>query len=230
MNAQPLEVYMYYAALERAREAADTRPVPDSPLTVLVKRATGRGTQIVYPDGHEPGKRKAWLRRRAAPSDTSEPLEEKRDTTTENENVEGGPGLLDVLSPPERESAYRLLRAASWQLVFFLITTDVLGWYTAPMAFAQLGYGPGVLVYTCFWALAFASGQILWRMYMALDSEQYPVKCYADLGERTYGPVVRHVFNVLQSLQLVVSHSRRRGPDVVRNRAHASSTRPCSSS
>ncbi|BEJ11713.1 hypothetical protein CspHIS471_0201730 [Cutaneotrichosporon sp. HIS471] len=208
MNAQPLEVYMYYAAIERAREDADTRPVPDSPITVLVKRVTGRRTRIVYPDGQPKDQSRGWLRRRLraepAPSLPETAVEEKRDTDTKDiENVEVGPGLLDVLSPPERASAYRLLRSASWQLVFFLITTDVLGWYTAPMAFAQLGYGPGVLVYTCFWALAFASGQILWRMYMSLDSEQYPVKCYADLGERTYGRFVRHVFNVLQSLQLV---------------------------
>ncbi len=215
MNAQPLEVYLYYAALERAREDADPRPVPDSPLTVFVKRITGRSGRIVYPDGHRlrngNGTAKSRLPWRKDSAETTAssvepatPLDEKRDLQVEN--VEAGPGLLDVLSPAERESTYRLMRTASWQLVFFLITTDVLGWYTAPMAFSLLGYGPGVLVYTCFWAMAFASGQILWRMYMSLDSEQYPVKCYADLGERTYGPVVRHVFNVLQSLQLVVSN------------------------
>ncbi|GMK56337.1 hypothetical protein CspeluHIS016_0301770 [Cutaneotrichosporon spelunceum] len=219
MNAQPLEVYMYYAALERAREDADKRPVPDSPITILFKRMVGRKASIVWPYGPPKENKGGWLRqkrKRAEQSAQTTPqsqveekqVEEKQDTSAKDDtNVEGGSDLLGVLSPTERESAYRLLRAASWQLVFFLITTDVLGWYTAPMAFAQLGYGPGVLVYTCFWALAFASGQILWRMYMTLDSERYPVKCYADLGERTYGPTVRHVFNVLQSLQLVFNTS-----------------------
>jgi hypothetical protein len=69
--------------------------------------------------------------------------------------------------------------------------------------------GPSILVYTCFYLLAFCSGQILWRMYLALDSEKYPVKCYADLGQRTYGPIAKHVFNVLQSVQLLVSWTRR---------------------
>lgn len=105
----------------------------------------------------------------------------------------------------QKETAYRLLRVASWQIVFYLITTDILGFSSAPMAFAELGYGPGVLVYTFFFILAFASGQILWRMYMGLDSERYPVTCYADLGERTFGPWARHVFNVLQSLQLIMN-------------------------
>ncbi|KLT41353.1 hypothetical protein CC85DRAFT_247783 [Cutaneotrichosporon oleaginosum] len=204
---------MYYAALERARGDADTRPVPDSPLTVLAKRVTGRSARIVYPDGR---RRRLWGSGgsslpasdekvgRVGRVERVEGVEERVPSVASAASAEAPvPTLLDVLAPPERETAYRLLRSASWQLVFFLITTDVLGWYTAPMAFAQLGYGPGVLVYTCFWALAFASGQILWRMYLALDSERYPVKCYADLGERTYGTAVRHLFNVLQSLQLV---------------------------
>lgn len=247
MNAQPLEVYMYYAALERAREDADTRPVPDSPITILWKRMRGHKERIAYPYGPPAPKemkgRKlgALVRRRKRVTTATEGASsvppssegllsasshicEVSRTTTEKPHetdlvesptkahAEDG-GLLDVLSPPERESAYRLMRVASWQLVFFLITTDVLGWYTAPMAFAQLGYGPGVLIYTCFYLLAFCSGQILWRMYMAMDSEVYPIKCYADLGERTYGPVVRHVFNVLQSLQLVVSKILERVPE-----------------
>lgn len=71
------------------------------------------------------------------------------------------------------------------------------------MAFSLLGFGPGVLVYTSFYLLAFGSGQILWRMYLNLDSQRYPVKCYADVGERTYGPIAKHLFNILQSVQLV---------------------------
>jgi hypothetical protein len=78
-------------------------------------------------------------------------------------------------------------------------TTDILGFSSAPLAFAELGYGPGVLVYTFFYILAFGAGQIIWRMYMRMDSERFPVKCYADIGERTFGKVVRHIFNILQS-------------------------------
>lgn len=34
---------------------------------------------------------------------------------------------------------------------------------------------------------------------MSMDSERFPVKCYGDLGERTFGRPVRHLFNILQS-------------------------------
>lgn len=109
-----------------------------------------------------------------------------------------------ILTTQERESTYRLLRVASWQVVFYLITTDMLGWFTAEKTFAMLGFAPGSLVYTGFFILAFAGGQMLWRIYMNVDSEEFPIRSYADLGERTFGPVAKYVFNILQSMQLMV--------------------------
>lgn len=97
-----------------------------------------------------------------------------------------------------------LMRTASWQVVFFLIVSDMMGWFTAPQAFKLLGYGPGILVFTLFFLLAFASGQILWKLYLALDSERYPVKSYADIAERTFGGWAKYVFNFFQSAQLLV--------------------------
>ena len=37
-----------------------------------------------------------------------------------------------------------------------------------------------------------------------MDSSRFPVVCYADLGERTFGRFIRHVFNVFQSIQCVL--------------------------
>lgn len=37
---------------------------------------------------------------------------------------------------------------------------------------------------------------------MKMDSE-YPITFYADVGERTFGRFIRHVFNILQSTQLL---------------------------
>lgn len=217
-------MYLYYAAIERKREDTDTRPIPDTPWTVLFKRLTGRKSSIVRPPGavqatntksrHVGNFAQRLTRRgnkRAVDDEPQVPVDEfssahEPKTNFHNDGgvAESTDGLMSVLSQREQDSAYRLLRSSSWQVVFFLIMTDVLGWYTAPMAFNRLGYGPGVLVYTFFYLLAFASGQILWRLYMNMDSERYPIKCYADLGERTYGPVIKHLFTVLQSLQLLV--------------------------
>ena len=39
-------------------------------------------------------------------------------------------------------------------------------------------------------------------MFLQLDSVKYPVTNYSDIAFRIYGPVARHVVNVLQSVQL----------------------------
>jgi hypothetical protein len=44
-----------------------------------------------------------------------------------------------AVTSAEREQAYRAFRTAGWISVFYLITTDILGPYSAPWAFAQLG-------------------------------------------------------------------------------------------
>jgi hypothetical protein len=44
-----------------------------------------------------------------------------------------------VITSAERKQAYRAFRTAGWISVFYLITTDILGPYSAPWAFAQLG-------------------------------------------------------------------------------------------
>lgn len=112
-----------------------------------------------------------------------------------------------MVTSEEQERLYRALRVASWQAVFYLITTDILGFTNASATFQEMGYGAGVLTYTFFYLLAVCAGQIIWKLYLRMDSCRYPVVCYADLGERTFGRFIRHVFNVFQSVQCVLSSS-----------------------
>jgi len=58
------------------------------------------------------------------------------------------------VSVEEWSSASRALRTATWGAVFYLITTDILGPFSVPWAMSQMGYGPGVTLYTVFGALA----------------------------------------------------------------------------
>lgn len=192
INEQYLEVYMHYAAIERERETNDPRPIPDSPWTTLFKKLTGQGHKIIWADDQGPPP----LPPSVMESQHAGDYNEKSDPTTDAQ-------AAGIISNEESERAYRALRVASWQAVFYLITTDILGFSSAPEAFNELGYGPGVLVYTCFYLLAVFAGQIIWRLYLTMDSSKYPVKCYADLGERTFGRAVRHIFNFFQSFQLL---------------------------
>jgi amino acid permease len=105
----------------------------------------------------------------------------------------------------ERENASRALRLASWASVFYLITTDILGPFNAPYAISLVGWVPGVVLYFVMGILAGYTGLILWRLFIRLDSPRYPVRTYADLGERIFGRTARHVCNVLQSIQLIIN-------------------------
>lgn len=48
------------------------------------------------------------------------------------------------------------------------------------------------------------SGYLIYRMYLGLDSYQFPVKNYGDLGYRTMGRFGRHVANISQTLGLLM--------------------------
>jgi hypothetical protein len=107
------------------------------------------------------------------------------------------------VSNDEWHQASRSFRTATWGAIFYLITTDVLGPYSVPWAFAQMGYGPGVALYTVFGALAGYTGWQLWHLFLMLDSTRYPMKTYGDFAFRIYGTVARHLMNILQTIQLI---------------------------
>ena len=50
-----------------------------------------------------------------------------------------------------------------------------------------------------------SGGYLLWRLYLALDSDRYPLKTYGDIAFRTFGTTARHTVNILQSLQLLLN-------------------------
>lgn len=58
-------------------------------------------------------------------------------------------------------------------------------------------------MYTVMGAMAFFAGWQIWRMFLKLDSDRYPMRTYGDLGFRIYGSYARHGINVLQSIQLI---------------------------
>jgi hypothetical protein len=70
-----------------------------------------------------------------------------------------------------------------------------------------MGYGPGVALYTVFGGFAMYSGFQLWKVFMAMDSDKYPMKSYADCFFRVYGSWARHGVNILQAIQLLFTVS-----------------------
>ncbi|KAG2066629.1 hypothetical protein BDR04DRAFT_1106441 [Suillus decipiens] len=176
-----IETYMYFAKIQRDKEALSARNDAEGGFwSGLISRTFKRSRepdQRSVVSAHSDGKN-------VAPSS------------------EGGDG---VVAEGEYRAASGALRTATWGSVFYLITTDILGPYSTPWAFQQVGYGPGVACFFVFGIMAAYSGFLLWWMFMKLDSERFPIRSFGDLGQRIYGSWFRHVCNILQSLQLVIN-------------------------
>ncbi|KAG0649264.1 hypothetical protein D0Z07_4091 [Hyphodiscus hymeniophilus] len=111
---------------------------------------------------------------------------------------------VETVTDLEWRKASRALRTASWSSIFFLITTDILGPQGAAWAFSNTGYGPGVALYTVFGLMASISGWYVWGVYMHTDSDRYPLRDFGQAFFRVYGQKMRHLINVLQSLQMLM--------------------------
>jgi hypothetical protein len=48
-----------------------------------------------------------------------------------------------------------------------------------------------------------SGGFMLYYMFLGLDSHSYPMRTYGDIAFRLYGSPMRHMVNILQSIQLL---------------------------
>ncbi|KAF7953859.1 uncharacterized protein EAE97_001258 [Botrytis byssoidea] len=189
------EEYVYWAEITRAEEKiANERFVaaqgPRNWKSTITNRfSTGKGAKDSFD----------------TPPTTTLASNEK-DGLDEKSAVPGGP-VQSAVSEAEWKTASRAVRTAGWSGVFYLITTDILGPFSVPWAFAQMGYGPGIALYTVFGGFALYSGWQIFNIFLALDSDKYPAKSYADLFFRVFGTWARHGINVAQCIQLLFTVS-----------------------
>ncbi|KAH8807775.1 amino acid transporter-like protein [Xylogone sp. PMI_703] len=187
------EEYLHYAAITRAQEAKianDSNIKSGKPGLFLQRNAEPIDTQITSP---EPGKSTEDRRQQGSVLE----IENKS-----IENSQTSPSPNQIISHAEWETLTRATRNVKWSAIFFLITTDIFGPLSVPWAINQLGYGPGIVIYTVFGGLAGYTGYQIWVMFIHLDSDRYPLKTYSDVAYRVFGPWARHATNLLQSLQL----------------------------
>lgn len=144
------EEYVYYAALTRAEEKLANeewvRVQGPRTFTSVIKGRFSKGVLKSPPQEASEN----------APTEKApvEKLPESLDEKEVNVSQPASDGERWGVSQAEWKTASRALRTASWGSIFFLITTDILGPFTTPWAFAQMGYGPGVALYTVFGCLS----------------------------------------------------------------------------
>ncbi|KAF6828409.1 transmembrane amino acid transporter family protein [Colletotrichum musicola] len=190
------EEYLYWASITRAEET----------------EANER-----YVQARGPATLKSVIKDRFRKGDEHEQFERGNDSSAGSDtgagekdggNKASGPSpaerRIGNVTPEEWKRASRATRTAGWGAVFYLITTDILGPFSTPWAFSQMGYGPGIALYTVFGVMSYYSGWILYNAFLGLDSDRYPLKGYGDLYFRVFGTWSRHVINFAQTLQLLL--------------------------
>lgn len=80
----------------------------------------------------------------------------------------------------------------------------MLGPFAVPFSIGTLGFGPGIGIFTAFGLVSVYCGYLIWRVFMGVDSHEFPARNYGDLAFRAWGTGARHVVNVLQALALLL--------------------------
>ena len=162
------EEYLHYAGITRADE--NRLYGPGSEYSAKSTGVLGRflpGTQSVlgrFPGLNKETKQDVSVAEREHGTelhhfekDTLEDPEKRRKSLVSPVGKAGShDGAIDtsMISEEEWLTASRAARTATWGAVFYLITTDILGPFSVPWAMTQLGWGPGVSLYTIFGVLA----------------------------------------------------------------------------
>lgn len=188
------ENYHYWA--NRSREVEKNIPTDNVGFSQVGKLMIGKKPQGTQPEpspNTSTTNEKAGEKAKPGSSGSSA----KSDDATDNWGI----------TESEWEQAQRAARTATWGSIFYLITTDILGPTNVPWAISRMGYGPGVIIYTIFGAMACYSGLQLWRIFVGLDSTRFPMRNYGDVAFRVFGNWARIMVNVLQSFQFFLNVS-----------------------
>ncbi|ORX40321.1 transmembrane amino acid transporter protein-domain-containing protein [Kockovaella imperatae] len=88
-------------------------------------------------------------------------------------------------------------------MMFFIITTDVIGPTNAPYAFSTVGFVGGVLLYLVFGLAAYYGSFLLLNLYLRLDSTKYPIHTFGELFEVFFGKVGHYLVSLMQITQII---------------------------
>jgi len=185
------EEFVHYAIISRADHRFEELNPDYKLFGVTLKKNNRRGQALTEVLGGEV----------VAPNSA---IEKKEFGSDAEHGGAASPNGSDI-SPEEYVTASRALRTAGWGSIMILILTDILGPFNLPQGMAYMGYGPGSALFTLFGFLAGYAGFMIWRLFLGLDSDRYPIRIFGDLAFRVYGRWARIVCNIMQALQLFLN-------------------------
>lgn len=123
------EEYRYWAKIERALEQEENQQyLAEHGATTIKSLIKGRFSKGVHHENAKKQKKQNAETDAAAPSGDQSSGEKQK---ASGELVPAAPGHLSVDDAQWRNSM-RALRTASWGTIFYLVTTDILGWSSTP--------------------------------------------------------------------------------------------------
>ena len=206
-NNVSFEEYMHYAKISRDEETrlygpgSDFQHGPGAVKSFYMKNVLRRNSEVRV----DPARRLSITEAVMGGKDSNLGMTSDQKDVSPDGSAKGATGDRWEITDQEWVNASRAARTATWGAVFYLITTDILGPFSTGWAFSQMGWGPAVSLYTIFGALSGYTGYQIWRMFLQLDSDRYPLKGFGDIGYRVYGSWARHICNVLQSFQFFLN-------------------------
>jgi hypothetical protein len=126
------EEYMYWAKIERAGEHEANRIyIEERGPRTIVGVLKGRFSKGVHHENEKKRKTEAQeiIAHGGLPKNVAQ-LDEKGNAVVAA--GDSSDSEMMTVSPEEWKQAARALKTASWGTIFFLITTDILGWSSAP--------------------------------------------------------------------------------------------------
>lgn len=183
------EEYTFWAKVEREMEATEHRNYLES-----IKQQGALGRVKAY---------FSTTNQHTLPETSREASEKDQPSDIDKD------GALSPIGPSETHDfdaewrqAARALRTTGWMTIFYLITTDILGWQQTPYVFANTGYNIAIGVFVLFGLAAMVVSIMIWKVFLGLDSSRFPVLSFGDPFFRLFGPKARTFINVLQAFQM----------------------------
>ncbi|GME82066.1 unnamed protein product [Ambrosiozyma monospora] len=106
---------------------------------------------------------------------------------------------------PSWNNSNLALRTTHWITCAGLLTSEIMGAYLVPNCLALVGYVPSnVFLVFCFF-ITLASGAAIWWIFLMLDSPEYPIKTFADIGYALFGEWGRQSIIFLQVVSLILT-------------------------
>ncbi|GME74161.1 unnamed protein product [Ambrosiozyma monospora] len=106
---------------------------------------------------------------------------------------------------PSWNNSNLAMRTTHWITCAGLLTAEIMGAYLVPNCLALTGYVPSnVFLVFCFF-ITLASGLVIWWIFLMLDSPEYPIKTFADIGYALFGEWGRQLIIFLQVVSMMLT-------------------------